>query len=205
MADLAQGAPGELEIVRSFVNTNDVEEGTDVLQTPELLRQWLVEHGLDSGGRRLTESERRRALELREALRALLLANGGEPLGERSVQTLNRTGKAAQLAVRFKTDGEAELAPAGSGVDGALASLLAIVLRSMAEGTWPRLKACRSDTCQWAFYDQSKNRSAQWCSMAVCGNRAKARSYRHRHRASQSRAQKGATGKAPARRGNRGL
>ena len=40
---------------------------------------WLVEHGLDPGTRRLTEADRRRALELREALRALLLANGGDP------------------------------------------------------------------------------------------------------------------------------
>jgi predicted RNA-binding Zn ribbon-like protein len=51
----------------------------------------------------------------------------------------------------------------------------------MSEGTWSRLKACLADTCQWAFYDQSKNRSAHWCSMAVCGNRAKARAYRNRH------------------------
>ena len=48
----------------------------------------------------------------------------------------------------------------------------------MADGTWRRLKACREDTCQWAFYDRSKNRSGTWCSMAVCGNRAKARAYR---------------------------
>ena len=60
--------------------------------------------------------------------------------------------------------------------------MLAIVFRAMEDGTWARLKACREDTCQWAFYDRSKNRSATWCSMAVCGNRAKARTYRQRHR-----------------------
>jgi predicted RNA-binding Zn ribbon-like protein len=190
MADTTQPAPGELEVIRSFVNTNDIDDGIEKLATPKLLGEWLVEHGLDPGTRRLTEADRQRALELREALRALLLANGGEPLGERPIQALNRASKAAQLGVRFNASGEAELAPAGRGIERALASLLAIVLRGMADGTWFRLKACRADTCQWAFYDQSKNRSAQWCSMAVCGNREKARSYRRRHRAEQGRAVK---------------
>ena len=45
----------------------------------------------------------------------------------------------------------------------------------MRDGTFARLKACREHTCEWAFYDHSRNRSATWCSMEVCGNRAKAR------------------------------
>jgi predicted RNA-binding Zn ribbon-like protein len=52
----------------------------------------------------------------------------------------------------------------------------------MADGTWSRLKACRADDCLWAFYDGSRNHSAAWCSMASCGNRAKARAYRSRQR-----------------------
>jgi predicted RNA-binding Zn ribbon-like protein len=38
--------------------------------------------------------------------------------------------------------------------------------------------ACTSDECLWAFYDRSRNRSRHWCSMGVCGNRAKTRTYR---------------------------
>jgi predicted RNA-binding Zn ribbon-like protein len=51
----------------------------------------------------------------------------------------------------------------------------------MADGSWPRLKACRSDTCQFAFIDTARNRSRQWCDMAICGNREKARRFRSRH------------------------
>jgi len=58
-----------------------------------------------------------------------------------------------------------------------------VAYTSMADESWNRLKACRLDDCQWAFYDQSKNRSRTWCSMKVCGNRAKARAYRERQRA----------------------
>jgi predicted RNA-binding Zn ribbon-like protein len=183
-----QAAPGELELVRQFVNTNDVEDGIEDLATPELLGEWMRTHGLDVGEGPLAKRDVSRAITVREALRALLLANGGEPLDAGAVETLNETAARAGLRVGFGDDGNPSLRPAQEGIDGALASLLAIVFQSMVEGTWPRLKACRADTCQWAFYDKSKNRSAHWCSMAVCGNRAKARSYRHRHSSGKSNA-----------------
>ena len=127
-----------------------------------------------------TKADVSRGIELREALRALLLANSGNPLERGTIGKLNAATARASLRVNFEGDGGSSLSPEREGVDGALASLLAIVFSSMVEGTWPRLKACRADTCQWAFYDKSKNRSAHWCSMAVCGNRAKARVYRRR-------------------------
>ena len=62
--------------------------------------------------------------------------------------------------------------------------VMAIVHAAIADGTWSRLKACREPTCEWAFYDYTKNRSGAWCTMDVCGNRAKARAYRERRAAS---------------------
>jgi predicted RNA-binding Zn ribbon-like protein len=50
----------------------------------------------------------------------------------------------------------------------------------MVDGSWSRLKACRNHGCRWAFYDYSRNRSASWCSMQLCGNRTKTRTYRRR-------------------------
>jgi predicted RNA-binding Zn ribbon-like protein len=162
-------APGELELVRAFLNTHDVEEGIDEIATPSQLADWP------------TAAEVARAGAAREALRSLLLSNNGEPLDPAAVETLNDLAADTRLLVRFEPDGGSVLTPQSRGVDEALGVLLGIVFRSMADGTWGRLKACRDDTCQWAFYDRSKNRSATWCSMRVCGNRAKARSYRRRH------------------------
>jgi predicted RNA-binding Zn ribbon-like protein len=181
-----QAAPGELELVRKFVNTRDVEEGIDELDTPKALRRWLSSQGFKSKAPRPTEADVRRAIALRESLRALLLANNGERVDRRAVETLNAISDDLRLQVRFAPEGGSALEPAGTGVDAALGVLLGIVFRSTAEGTWPRLKACRFDTCQWAFFDHSKNRSGTWCSMAVCGNRSKARAYRERHRADAS-------------------
>jgi predicted RNA-binding Zn ribbon-like protein len=180
-------APGELELVRRFVNTIDLEEGIDELGSPELLRAWLADRGLATGDERLTDDDLRTTIELRETLRAFLFANNGEPLDPKTVDRLNASVEDVRLLVRFDQSGAPALSPERDGLEGALGSILAIAYRSMAEGTWTRLKACRADTCQWAFYDKSRNRSAHWCSMAVCGNRAKARTYRRRHKPAAKR------------------
>jgi predicted RNA-binding Zn ribbon-like protein len=175
-------APGDLRLVQEFVNTNDLESGRDEVGSPDLLHAWLVDHGMLRGEERITAADQRRAVEVREAIRALLLANNdGAPVDD-AVEVLNRSARETHLGVRFLQDGGAQLQAGVSGAGGAIGRLLAIVFASMADGTWPRLKACRKDTCQWAFYDHSKNRSGAWCSMAVCGNRVKTRVYRQRHR-----------------------
>jgi predicted RNA-binding Zn ribbon-like protein len=150
------------------------------LDSPEALRDWFAERGWIGEGERLTQADLRQAHEVREAIRSLLLANNGYPLDEQAVESLNSAAARAEVLVRFDTAGAGDLAPARSGIDGALGHLLAVVFRSMAEGTWPRFKACPYDGCHWAFYDYSKNRSGTWCDMAVCGNRAKAQAYRER-------------------------
>ena len=176
-----EAAPGQLEHVRQFVNTLDVETGTDELDAPAKLASWLAERDLLDARAEVGEAELRRAIELREALRMLLLANNGAALDGHAIETLNRIASGAKLSVRFDPQGSPALAVKSSGPGAAVAPIVAVVYETMANGTWSRLKACRADDCQWAFYDRSRNRSGTWCDMAVCGNRAKARAYRDRH------------------------
>jgi predicted RNA-binding Zn ribbon-like protein len=175
-----QQAPGELELVRTFVNTRDVETNEDTLDAPEALAGWLIEHDLADAGLRPTLADLRTAHEAREALRELLLANAHEAPTANAAATLDAAARRADLGVGFDADGRADLTSRAGGVAGALGRLLAIVHRAMATGTWERLKACRADDCRYAFYDNTKNRSGVWCTMEVCGNRAKARTYRAR-------------------------
>jgi predicted RNA-binding Zn ribbon-like protein len=191
MVTSTSAAPGELDVVRRFVNTLELDldelapgEEPDKIASPAALRDWLAAQGLgepDLG--QPTDADVRRAAALREALRALLLANNGEPVDPAAVATINEISDDLNCRLRFDPAGDCDLEPTGRGIEAALGAILAIVYRSMAEGTWERLKACGADTCQWAFYDHSKNRSGTWCSMATCGNRAKARAYRQRQRA----------------------
>ncbi|HEX8054880.1 MAG TPA: CGNR zinc finger domain-containing protein [Thermoleophilaceae bacterium] len=173
-------APGELATLQQFLNTRDLEDGIELLQAPADLRRWLTHHELVAPSTRIGSAELRRALDVREAFRAVLWAKDGGPVDRAAIETLDAAARRAELTVRWHESGEAGLAPARSGLDGAFGRLLAIAYRARVEGTWERLKVCPDDSCGWAFYDRSRNRSSTWCSMAVCGNRAKARAFRER-------------------------
>jgi predicted RNA-binding Zn ribbon-like protein len=185
-SDLRQGpfgeneAPGELELVRQFVNTLDVEEGTDELDGPHSLLGWLSGMGLIGDEVIADEEDLKRSLALREGIRSLLLANNGEGMEPADLRELDRVAGSVNLRVRFDEDAVATLGPASSGVSAALGHILAAVVRATDEGIWGRLKICSNDACQWAFYDRSRNRSGKWCTMEVCGNRMKARAFRQR-------------------------
>jgi predicted RNA-binding Zn ribbon-like protein len=73
--------------------------------------------------------------------------------------------------------------PAGDAMERALGAVVAAVLDAERTGTWARLKACRKDSCGWVFFDHSRNRSSNWCSMTICGNRTKTTLYRRRRTA----------------------
>jgi hypothetical protein len=120
MTTVPRQAPGDLDIVRVFVNTRDVEEGTDALSKPEGLRDWLAAQGLLESDAPVNADDVGLAHDVREALRDLLLCNneGCEP--ERQVVlALNDAAALAQLSVRFHEDGSAHLEPAVPGVPGA--------------------------------------------------------------------------------------
>jgi len=171
--------PHDLQLVIDFVNTLDLEEGTDELETPSSVAAWLSDRNLlDGAAQDVDAGHHARSIELREALRAAIVAhNGGDP-DPHSTRELERTAEGGQLSVRFEADGTVTLAPRAGGMEGTLARLLVPVARAAADGSWQRVKGCAADDCQWAFYDQSRNHSARWCDMAVCGNRTKVRTYR---------------------------
>ena len=160
--DVPNAAPAPLREVQLFVNSIDQENGV------EWLPDWLDEHQL--------EAEQERALALRSSLRALVLANNALPLADGAVEAFN----AAASRVRFELDDAGEVHMQSSG--DALDRIVEITLGAMLDGSWSRLKACRH--CCWSFYDKSPNRSGTWCSMQLCGNRAKTRSYRRRRKTS---------------------
>jgi predicted RNA-binding Zn ribbon-like protein len=172
-------APNRLDLTMDFVNTANLDTGREDLADPAALAGWLQERDLPVGAGALDAEDLEAALTLREALRAAMLVNNG---GERDAGAEARIEAAArrgELSVSFE-QGQARIAPRAGGFAGALAALLVPVADSMADGTWSRVKACRADDCQWAFYDFSRNRSGTWCDMAICGNREKVRAYRRR-------------------------
>jgi predicted RNA-binding Zn ribbon-like protein len=173
--------PHNLQLTIDFVNTLDIESDSDALATADGLADWLRARGLLSLDRAaLGEAERLKAVDLREALRSLMLSNNGEPRDDRASAALELAARGGDLGVHFSPGASVSLAPAEQGVAGALARVLVPVAHAIGDGSWQRVKACRAPDCQWAFYDRSRNRSGVWCEMAVCGNRTKVRAYRER-------------------------
>ena len=171
----------QLDLVRDYVNTLDFETGIDQIATPDELATWFSEQGLVDDLVEPTEQEHVDALAVREAIRELLLThNGVEADAAAASKTLEEAGRRAQLGVRFE-NGRPVLAPEGDGTRGAIGRIVATVAELAPTDEWKRLKGCRDENCRVAFYDKSRNRSRAWCSMEVCGNREKARSFRARH------------------------
>jgi predicted RNA-binding Zn ribbon-like protein len=173
-------APGRLELLQRFVNTwnHDLPAEWDRLGTPANARAWLREKGLVSPSARVTTGEAARLRELREAIRALAAANQGSAPPHGSVAVVRRAARGATLRIELDGSGDTSLAPAGRGVDAAVATLLGILHEARITGEWQRLKGCRQ--CGYVFFDRSKNRSASWCAMSICGNQTKNRAYRRR-------------------------
>jgi predicted RNA-binding Zn ribbon-like protein len=174
--------PHSLRLVIDFVNTLDLEHRTDELAQHATAEAWFRGHGLIEDRLALTDADRDRAVQLREALCKLMVANNGGGGDPEAGRVLERVARAGALGVSFGEDGQASLRPHGIGFAGALAGLLVPVAHASADGAWLRVKACRNPDCVWAFYDRSRNRSGVWCEMAVCGNRTKVRAYRKRTR-----------------------
>jgi predicted RNA-binding Zn ribbon-like protein len=171
-------APGRLELLQRFVNTynHDFPPDWDRIGTPAKARAWLREKGLLAPGDRVSDADVARLRELREAIRALAIANHGGSPDAGAPETIRRLS--APLTVAVDAAGRTVLEPARPGVDGAVATLLGILHEAQLTGQWSRMKGCRQ--CEYAFFDRSKNRSAAWCAMSICGNRTKNRAYYRR-------------------------
>jgi predicted RNA-binding Zn ribbon-like protein len=173
--------PTQLDLIRDYVNTYDYETGVDSIASPDELATWLTEQGLVDDLVEPSDDEVAAARAVREAIRELLLENNGVP-GDAAAasKTLETAGREAHLTVRFE-NGRPLLAPEGDGARAAIGRIVATVAELAPTDEWKRLKGCRDESCRVAFYDKSRNRSRAWCSMEVCGNREKARSFRERH------------------------
>ena len=178
-------APGRLALVQSFINTWNREFPTDQdrLGTPRAAAAWLHENKLVRNigeANKLRPSDVERLRELREAIRNLATANVTGSCDPSALDVIRAAAATAPVIIAIDDHGRTHLEAHQSGVGGTAATLLAILHDAQLAGDWSRLKGCRQ--CGYAFFDLSKNRSAAWCSMSICGNRTKNRTYYQRQR-----------------------
>ena len=175
-------APGRLELLQRFINSHnhDFPPDWDRIGTGEKAQAWLRQKELIGPDDVVSDADAAHLRELREALRALVVANHGGQPDAAATAVLRRAAAGTRLGVAIDDNGATVLEPARRGVNGAVATLLGILHEAQLTGQWARMKGCRK--CQYAFFDRSKNRSAAWCAMSICGNRTKNRAYYRRRR-----------------------
>lgn len=166
--------------MRDLINTLDVETGADALATGDGLAAFAHHYGLTGLG--VTKRHLPDVIRLREGLRAACLAHTGTPASGAAPVELDALLRRAPLTLVLDEEGTATLAPAEglTGVPALTARVAAIVAAAGFDGTWRRLKVCEAHDCRWAYYDRSPAGRRRWCAMAVCGSRAKMRTYRAR-------------------------
>jgi predicted RNA-binding Zn ribbon-like protein len=177
-----QPAPGDLRIVQEFLNTRDIEAGTDLLDGLQRANEWLVGQGLVTEPKAVaTVEELASVTDLREALRNVLISrHDSAEVEEATRSVVSEVAAAGQISMMVDPSGTLRTVAQASGLAGALARIILTVHRAQADGQWPRLKVCSNDSCRWAFWDSSRNRSGRWCTMSLCGNQAKVAAYRDR-------------------------
>lgn len=177
-------APDRLRLVQSFVNSRwDLDRNLEEqLSTPAALAGWLAARRLLDPGARIGSAGLERALDVREGLRELLFVNNGATGDLSVIERLNLALHGPGLFVRLDPEARPDFMARRRDLDGALGVIAAIVAVTQLDGSWTRLKACRGNHCGWAFYDHSRNQGSSWCAMSVCGQRAKARTYRSRRK-----------------------
>jgi predicted RNA-binding Zn ribbon-like protein len=130
-----------------------------------------------------------RARELREWLRRLVVKYKGRPLAMRNISELEPLN-----ALLRQDQSYYQLSVGESGIhldahhrwtspDSLLIPIAEIIARLLSEEDFTHIKACEGHACTLMFADHTRARGRRWCSMGICGNRAKVSAHRKRQSA----------------------
>lgn len=184
-----------------FVNTLVRAGGDDVDLLPDFdaVMRWAREAGLlkpeeiagiersapsQAARNRLVEDTRSLRSALRGGAEALL---AGRSPSQRLVRQINELLAAYPMTSSLQRTGNRwtnQLQSVQVSEHSLLARIAADFAQSLASGDADNLRACADEECVLLFVDRSKNHTRRWCSMEICGNRAKAAGRRARDRMS---------------------
>ncbi|MDG4822970.1 CGNR zinc finger domain-containing protein [Asanoa sp. WMMD1127] len=162
------------DLLLAILNSTPVVDGErlDALADPAAARDWLIQ----AGGRG-TRRERQHVLAARDALQAVIR-------GEAPPDTLAPLLTGVTLEPAMTPDGITWNADVPADRDLAVRAIL--TWDALAKQSPGRLRPCANDECRLYLLDRSRTNTARWCSMAICGNRMKARRHYQRARAATS-------------------
>ena len=131
-----------------------------------------------------TDEERRELKKLRRLLRDLVRSiTSGQPPVPDQVRQLNEWMSGApvyrQLTLANNGTGfRVSLIPAATGWVQGMADIAASFAETLQQGELSRIRICINPDCKWVYYDETRNRSKQYCDDKACGNLLKVRRFR---------------------------
>ncbi|MBS1999722.1 MAG: CGNR zinc finger domain-containing protein [Cyanobacteria bacterium SZAS LIN-2] len=174
-----------------FINTRMKSKNqlVELLGSPADLLQWMFAAYLISAADIAYAEKNWTAQDLREAfLDALRLREAGlramESEGHRSAalsivnEYLARPAIASELVATSSGYALRDYPVSAEGLVPLIARQVSGIFTDLDAGL---IKKCRNDKCVLYFYDTSKNHARSWCSMEICGNRAKAAKHYQTH------------------------
>jgi len=193
-------------VALDFANTLDWRfeptRRVDLLSGYEQLLDFARQSGVVSASQarrlRARTSERdavrilRQAINLREAIDSLFRSSAlGRSVPRGPLEQFNRFFQDLRLPSRIGHRGSEVVLLSGdvsARSDGPLWPIVDAAAGLLTSADRARVRECGEPTCRWLFLDISKNQSRQWCSMKICGNRAKVKRFRTMRRAQRTTA-----------------
>jgi predicted RNA-binding Zn ribbon-like protein len=163
--------PADEAFLLDLLNSTPIIDGVqrDELDTAQAGRTWLRAHGQGA-----STGEWHAARAARSTLQAVV--RGHQPSSSLAplLEQVSYRPSVSERGVQWHLDAPADRA----------AAVRAVLAWDALRRTRPgRLRACENPECALFLIDRSKPNRARWCSMAVCGNRMKARRHYERTRA----------------------
>lgn len=161
------------QLLLDLLNTTPVVDGETVDQLDDgVAPDWQEGRGGTGSREELSQLRQARSL-LQEVVR-----------GQAPAATLAPVLDAVSYRPMATDDGISWMLKAPS--DDVLAARAVLAWDQLRVSAPGRLRPCANDECALFLIDRSKANTARWCSMAVCGNRMKARRHYQRQRESQA-------------------
>jgi hypothetical protein len=171
--------PPELRRLIGFLNSRARGEHPDGLASTESATRVLGRLGIK--GATVDGPGLDRLRRFRDALTVLADRERDDTTGRRRAWAeVNEIAAGVPTTVRFVSDEESDVRPAGEGVDAPVGALITDLHGAVNGGQWIRVRLCAYEPCNAAFYDATRSRTQRWHSYAVCGNRANVAAYRRR-------------------------
>lgn len=166
------------------------------LQQAQLLPAGVLERIRQQYSPEELDAVARQARKLREWFRSFVQKHKGRPLQRKDLhkleplnQLLERDASYLKIAPATSDDGPAlqlQLTRTWRSPEALLLPIGEALAQFVCSEDFTYVRACEGPTCTLFFADHTRGRARRWCSMALCGNRAKQAAHRHRLRKSKS-------------------